>query len=362
MLKKTILKLHLYLGLVASLILIIVAISGALLSYEKELLRIFNSDSFYVKPQEKLLPLGEIIEKFQVQKLRAKITSISLAGELDSSYTIRVASKTNRKGDSLYINPYTAEILPEVNGAEFFKFIEDLHRRLTFGEIGKQIVGASTIILIVLLLSGIYMYMPKMKRGFINSLKVNKKAKGIGFLSSLHSAIGIWIIPLYLTVSLTGLYWSYTWYRGALFTLTGVEKPQRSFKKGEQKRLSIEPKEVENVFEKFHHEIKEYQYLMMFMPHNTKEYRFSYVDKNPSHVYARNSLTIDASSMNITQHERYDDKTVGGKFMASMLALHSGEYFGFVGQFLMFLASLAMPLFGITGLMLYLKKKEKKVR
>jgi len=359
MLKKIILKLHLYLGLAASLVLIVVAISGALLSYEKELLRIFNSDSFYVKPQEKLLPLSEIIEKFLVQKPKAKITSIILASELDSSYTIRVANKINKKRDGIYINPYTAEILPEIKGAEFFRFTEDLHRRLIFGEIGKQIVGASTIILIVLLLSGTYMYMPKMRRGFINSLKVNKKIKGIGFLSSLHSAIGMWIIPLYLAVSITGLYWSYSWYRNSLFTLTGVEKPQSSSKKGGQKILSIEPKEVEDVFEKFHHEIKEYKYLTMYMPHSTKEYRFSYVDKNPSHIYARNTLTIDASSMNITQHERYDDKTVGGKFMGSMLALHSGEFFGSIGQFLMFLVSLAMPIFGITGLMLYLKKNKK---
>ena len=206
------------------------------------------------------------------------------------------------------------------------------------------------------------MYMPKMKKSFINSLKVNKKIKGIGFLSSLHSAIGMWVIPLYLVVSITGLYWSYSWYRNSLFTLTGVEKTQNPFKNDWQKILPIEPKEVESVFTKFHQEIKEYQYLVMFMPNSAKEYKILYVDKIPSHVYARNALTIDALSMNITQHERYDDKTLGEKFMGSMLALHSGEFFGFIGQFLMFLVSLAMPIFGITGLMLYLKKKKKKLR
>jgi sulfite reductase (NADPH) flavoprotein alpha-component len=48
------------------------------------------------------------------------------------------------------------------------------------------------------------------------------------------------------------------------------------------------------------------------------------------------------------------------KFMASIFALHSGEYFGWLGQLIFFLAALSMPLFGITGLMLYLKKKKAK--
>lgn len=360
MLKKLTFKLHLYLGLIASLILMIVAITGAMLSYEKELLRLFNYDSFYVKPQERVLPFDEMIEKFQAQKPNAKITGISFAGEANSAYIFRIASKTNRKGNSVYINPYTADILPEVSGAKFFRFIQDLHRRLTFGEVGKQIVGASTIILIVLLLSGIYLYMPKIKRGFINSLKINKKAKGIGFISSLHSVVGMWIIPLYLTIALTGLYWSYTWYNNALFAITGVEKPQRFIAQSGQKRIPLKPKEVEKVFNKFLQEVNQYQYIMMFIPQVGSEYRFFYIDKNPAHVYARNSMIIDANIMDITKHERYNDKPIEAKLMSSMLALHSGEFFGGFGQLLMFLASLAMPIFAITGFMLYLRKKKKK--
>ena len=40
--------------------------------------------------------------------------------------------------------------------------------------------------------------------------------------------------------------------------------------------------------------------------------------------------------------------------------LHTGEYFGFIGKIGMFLASLMMPLFAITGLMLYVRRTKKK--
>jgi sulfite reductase (NADPH) flavoprotein alpha-component len=48
--------------------------------------------------------------------------------------------------------------------------------------------------------------------------------------------------------------------------------------------------------------------------------------------------------------------------MSGMFALHSGEFFGGIGQALMFVASLMMSLFGITGLMMYLKKRKVKPR
>ncbi|RXK07352.1 sulfite reductase, partial [Halarcobacter bivalviorum] len=46
--------------------------------------------------------------------------------------------------------------------------------------------------------------------------------------------------------------------------------------------------------------------------------------------------------------------------MSSMLPLHSGEYFGWIGQLLMFLASSLMALFVITGYMLYYDRLKKK--
>ena len=46
--------------------------------------------------------------------------------------------------------------------------------------------------------------------------------------------------------------------------------------------------------------------------------------------------------------------------MKSILPLHTGEYFGIIGQIGMFLASSLMALFTITGFMLYLNRHKKK--
>lgn len=361
-------KLHLYLGLASAIILIAVSLSGALMSYEKELLHLFNKDSYEVAPtQEGKIALSDLIEKFQAQKPDAKINALTVTSNTISSYEITIESEKSRKGETLYIDPYRATILPEISGAELFHTIENFHRRLLIGEVGKQIVGASVLILVFLLLSGIYIYLPKIKNGIVQALKVNKKLKGRAFLSSLHSSLGLWLAPIFLTISLTGLYWSYEWYREALYSITGVEKPQ---KKGKKPQISLQKNttpplfnhEIETIFENFSNVVEgEYHRAMLRIPRKKSDnYQIFYMQTNPAHAYARSSIELSSKDYSIVKHTPYDEKKLVEKMMGSMLALHSGEYFGWIGQLLFFLVALSMPLFGITGLMIYLKKTKKR--
>jgi hypothetical protein len=64
----------------------------------------------------------------------------------------------------------------------------------------------------------------------------------------------------------------------------------------------------------------------------------------------------------VASHVRYDEKAFGDWFMASIFPLHSGRYFGIVGVIVFMVASLAMPLFAITGWMLYLARRQQKKR
>ena len=73
-------KLHLILGLSAGFILLIVGFTGAILSFEKEILNLINKDTFKVVAQEQgKLSTKELLEKFQEQKPQSKINSIILS-------------------------------------------------------------------------------------------------------------------------------------------------------------------------------------------------------------------------------------------------------------------------------------------
>jgi hypothetical protein len=90
-------------------------------------------------------------------------------------------------------------------------------------------------------------------------------------------------------------------------------------------------------------------------------FNFNYALKNPQHSRATNQMQVDMKTEEIVKHIKYDDKTLGEKFMSSIFSLHSGDFFGgVVGLSLYFLSSLAVVLFTVTGYMLYYKRSLKR--
>ena len=146
--KKLLFKIHLILGLIAGVILLIIGLTGAILSFQTEIINSINKDSYIVEVQDsQRLSTKELLEKFQEKLPSSKINALTFYEDEKSSFVINIAGegKAARKGVNFYINPYTADLLPNVKGEVFFTFIEDIHSRLTFGDIGKQIVAFSVV-------------------------------------------------------------------------------------------------------------------------------------------------------------------------------------------------------------------------
>lgn len=361
-------KIHWFLGITAGIILLVVGLSGAMLSFEKEIMNAMNKNSYTVLAQDGVerLSTKELLEKFQYQLPEAKINSISFSNDKTSSTIINVAGKEARKGINYYVNPYDATILPELKGKEFFSFVLTLHRWLAFSgdarEVGKQAVAISTIALIVLMISGIAVYWATIKRAFFKSFTFSFKHKKRAFLSTMHSAIGMWVIPFYLLVSLTGIIMSYDVVKDTLYNMAGVQKPQKmqgmkSQGKEENKIAKFDEYEkAVNLFDNFSE--KSYSTATLRFPQNGTVYSFNYTDTK--HHY--NNLELDTSSLTLLKHEKFEDKSFVEQLLKSILYLHTGEYFGFIGKVGMFIASALMALFTITGFMLYVNRKTKKKR
>jgi sulfite reductase (NADPH) flavoprotein alpha-component len=364
--KKLLFKIHLILGLTAGFVLMIVGLTGSVLSFEKEIIQFINKDTYFVKSLDKpKLSIEQILNDFNKKIPEAKINALTFSKDETSSLIINIASKDKkaRKGINYYINPYTAEILPDLKGDVFFKFIEDIHRRLTFGDVGKQIVAASVVSLLLLIISGVYIYWPRIKNAFFKSMTFKFKHKGRAFLSTMHSSVGLWVIPFYLIACLTGLFWSYDFISNGLHSLTGVEKQKKmqAPKSDENNNLSdLSYSDVQKAVDLFNQNIKDYEKInIRFTPKN-ETYTFSYLSLNPTHDRAMSKIELDINTNKIINHEKFEDKPLTEKLMRSILALHTGEYFGLIGRIIMFISSSLMALFTITGLMMYMGRKKKK--
>ena len=402
MFKKTFFQIHWFLGITAGLVLSIMGVTGAIYSYEQQILKWINTDSYTVQAQSgpKLSP-AELYQHFKQQNPEMQINSVSLDASPTGSSTVNIAKEGARRGYNMMVNPYTAEVLPEIKGREFFQFIQQLHRYLTMGPVGKQITGACALMLIFFVLSGLYLRWPK-RHSVKQWLAVKPQLKGRNFIWDLHAVVGTWVVIFYLILACTGLYWSYDWWRNGMFKVLGVERPQPEMQQGqggrggeEQGRRAGESRgegagervprsegQRENRGEGrergvddtllltalnkswagFQNKFNDkYSTVTFNIPKKADgELKLSFTDVEVQHERARNNATYNYQDAAFTSVEMYEDKKLNEKIMSSMLPVHRGSFFGPIYQFFAMVASLLMPLFFVTGWMLYLKRRKQK--
>ncbi|WP_111860801.1 PepSY domain-containing protein [Acinetobacter sp. CFCC 10889] len=397
MFKKILFQLHWFFGITAGLILSLMGVTGAIYSYEQPIQKLLNPDSYTVQVENraKLTP-AEIYQHFQTTQPEMKINSITIEQAPDASSSINIEKEGARRGFNMMINPYTAAVLPDIKGRDFFQFIQQLHRNLTVGPVGKQITGACTLILIYFILSGLYLRWPK-KHSFKQWFSIKPKLKGRNFLWDLHAVVGTWVVIFYLLLAVTGLYWSYDWWRNGMFKVLGVDRPQPEMQAGATKpkqgehagaeahnkaenlgrtdanrqdkgreKTKIDPSQITLAYTQtwtgFNAQLKqEYSSITLSTPKKADgAMEVSFVDAIPQHERARNKATFNYQNNQIEKIELYADKKLNEKIMSSMLPVHRGSFFGPIYQFLVVLASLCMPLFFVTGWMLYLKRRKQK--
>ncbi|OBY73308.1 PepSY domain-containing protein [Acinetobacter gyllenbergii] len=369
MFKKAFFQIHWFLGITAGLILSLMGVTGAIYSYEPQILKWINQDSYVVEVAQtpKLTP-AQLYQHFNQQQPEIEINSITIASDPTASSTVNIKKEGARRGYNMMVNPYTAEVLPDIKGRDTLQFIQRLHRNLTAGEFGAQITGASTLMLIFFVLSGIYLRFPK-KHSIKQWLFIKPKLKGRNFIWDLHAVVGTWVVVFYLLFACTGLYWSYDWWRAGMFKVMGVEQPQRNQQnneRGKNKQPELEKAQLNSILTQTWTGVnaqigREYSSLTLNIPKNADaKVELSFVDATPQHERARNQAVYNYQDNKFEKFELYEDKKLNEKIMSSMLPVHRGSFFGSTYQFIAMLASLAMPLFFVTGWMLYLKRRKQK--
>ncbi|MFT4021139.1 MAG: PepSY domain-containing protein, partial [Acinetobacter sp.] len=404
MFKNILFQLHWFFGITAGLILSIMGVTGALYSYDQQILKWINPESYTVAAEQrpKLTP-EQLFATFHQKQADIKINSITVTADPTEISIVNVAKEGARRGKNLPVNPYTAEVLPDVKGQEFFMFIMQLHRNLTAGEVGKQITGACTLMLIYFVLSGLYLRWPK-KHTLKQWILLKPQLKGRNFIWDLHAVVGTWVLVFYLIFSITGLYWSYDWWRKGMFAVMGVESPMNrngaaqgnrpqpnnaaqgqvpqgaatnrtERMQGEQSRnrrstensqgLNVQQSQQAlalawTVFNQSFHE--RYSQVTFSLPQaeDGNKMKIIFMDVQKQHERARNNAVYDIEKQKLEKIDLYQDKKLNEKIMGSMLPVHRGSFFGPTYQFIALLASLAMPLFFVTGWMLYLKRRKQK--
>ncbi|MFK8329312.1 PepSY domain-containing protein [Pseudomonas sp. BJa5] len=373
MVKKSLFQLHWFFGITAGLVLALMGITGAIWSFQDELLELFNPDVLTVEVrQEGVLPMPELVRRIEAEH-GDKVAMLSVQPGSDKAARVFFTPPPGeRRGLMHYADPYTGKLQGDVAGQGFFDLMLRLHRFLAMGDTGRQITGACTLMLIFFCLSGLYLRWPRKALNWRTWLTLDWAKKGRAFNWDLHAVAGTWCLLFYLLFALTGLFWSYEWYREGLNKLL-ADGPAagQQHKRGEGRgRPGGAPgKDAKPLVVDYEAIWSNLQtaagpgmtsYNLRLPPAGGQPATLFYLLEGAEHERALNALTIDPASGQVKKHERYADKSFKAQLLASVYALHVGSYFGLTGRILVTIASLTMPLFFVTGWLLYLDRRRKK--
>ncbi len=371
MLRNILFQIHWLIGITAGTVLIVVAGTGALIAFEHEILPAINPRVMRVTPGEAAMPPAALLGKVQAQVDGKSLATLTLSSDPHASTKVLLAPEAGaRRGETRYVDPYTGNLLERPRGEGFFRTTTQIHRYLAADDVGKHIVGASTIGLVLLALSGLYLRWPAQARSWRAWLTFSPSLAGRAFWWHLHSILATWVLVLYLFAALTGLYWSYNWYRDGLFRLMGVTPPAPSQAGGPRQGKPEPPDAAElaarfdaagRAWDVFVKQVSGFETAVIRLPAKAGQpVQVTYLDQNPAHLRATNRMVVDVATGTVTEHERYADKPVGGKIMGSMYALHTGRFFGLPGLVAMVIASLTLMVSGVSGWLLYLERRRRK--
>ena len=167
--KKFFAKIHLWLSIPFGIIIAIVCLTGAILVFEAEILEFCYPSRYFVKEikSEPLSPATLMDTAREQLPDSIKINGIRVSSDPKRTYQLILPGKKA----ACFINPYTGEITGIDDGKGFFMKIMRLHRWLldeykrdgSFAW-GKTIVGYSTLVLAIIIISGLVIWYPRNKK------------------------------------------------------------------------------------------------------------------------------------------------------------------------------------------------------
>ncbi len=362
---------HLWLGIGSGLILFLVCLSGTLYTFRAEVEALLEPSKYYVDADEQTqrLPPETIIEKMR-ESTGGKVTSIEIPHDRNSVYKVSIKmSEEERRGTTYYVDPFTATIkgTDESPASGFFMFMFRMHRWLLLDtEIGRPIVGTATLIFAFIVLTGLVLWWPKKLKNWKQGFKIKTDAHWKRINHDLHNTLGFYTFLLLLIMSLTGLCWSFEWYREGLSHVLGAEvfggrgeKPLVSGAATQDTRpLSVT------------------DYLRMAdqqLPY-AGDYRLSLPDNAESAIVinkyrtgffalsAPDKLQLDQHTGQTLSLEKFADKPFHKKIASSIKPLHTGEILGTFSKILYALACLIATSLPVTGTIIWINKLKKKAK
>lgn len=358
-------KLHLWLGLGSGLVVFIVALTGSLLVFEKELEPIIDARFHTIVPPDNAqrVPLDELVTTATTQFPGKKLSRVVIEPHPDRTVVVELQQSKKAKDIlAVALDPYTGKVVEARQEQDaFFSVVLRLHRYLCLGDTGKIITGISCVSFLIIMISGLVLWWPNRKNAKQRfTVKWGASFKRLNW--DLHAIFGFYVLPFVFLIASTGLIWSYKWVNNLLFYAFDGKPQTKREAPANQSSASLKSADL---LEEMYAETNR------LLPHSGAiTFAFPETDSLAVTVSKRNEeaaidnivdfLYFDNATGDLIKKRLYDGETRGFKARRIIFPIHTGSMLGWPTKIIALIVALITASLPITGFLIWWGRGRKK--
>jgi uncharacterized iron-regulated membrane protein len=351
-LRKAAFQIHLWAGLIISIYVIIIALTGAILVFEDELTSTTLPAGLSAYDPADVASIPTVMKEFQQAYPGARVNDIYTPWPVIPAYRLDAVSADGRvfnvvadaRTGSLRTRPRT-----------WVSWVYDLHVFLLLGSAyGEQVNAVGAAILLLLCITGMLLWWQGLKnwpRALIIDLR--RGWRRINF--DAHHAIGFWTLGIVLWWSVSGFYFGF--YKqfvavvDAISPLQGMASPPlpKPLSSGTQRATLSE------VLTAAQQASPQGRLFSISNPSLTETLAYAQMDlRAPADFSHRDIVAIDTTNARVLTVWHYGQNHSAGDWLLwSMHPLHFGTVWGLGFKVIWFLLGLSLAVLTATGVVMY---------
>ena len=363
---------HLLLGAAAGVFIFIMAATGVVLSFEKQIVDFLDRDlrSVSIVSDTPSRPMNDLLQAVRRAGI-GKPTSIAVRNQAQAATQFSLG-----RGRTVYVDPFSGALLGESSprAHEFFSAVERWHRALgaPLGSksLGHWLTAISNLLFAALVLLGLVLWLPRRWNwnAIRASLVFRPGLRGRAREWNWHNVLGIWCALPILVIALTGVVMSFNWANALLFRLSGSVQPASGRDGGERRSRSAEAgtasdPNYEDLFMRTKALNPDWRTITINIPRDENGPVSAVVDTGSGgQPQKRTQYWLSRDNGAVVRTSSFANGSLGQRLRAFVRFGHTGEYGRLPGQVIAALASCGACVLVYTGLSLAIRRLFGKLR
>ncbi|MCC4798772.1 hypothetical protein BCT30_13345 [Enterovibrio norvegicus] len=206
---------HFYAGLFVIPFMLMLSITGLIMLFDDEIEsarygEVLSVNSSAYSSQEPL-PVSAQLATVQQAYPDGTVTQFvpATSSEVTNRFSVTMADESTQ---FVLVNPYNADITGTIDRSDsWYQLANDIHGTLLIGDVGDYLIEIAASLTVILLVSGIYLWLPNDNARRAGFLKIRTDNGSRILLRDLHANIGGVLSIVLLFFVLSGLAWAGIW-------------------------------------------------------------------------------------------------------------------------------------------------------